>query len=238
MDKSFGFAVQTKWKIVALEEKFGIKSGRIVYWPNGTDIEKYQLDISLSEARKKLDLPQDKKLVLYTGQLFDWKGVDTLIQAVDFLGRDILVYVVGGSAEDVVKLKKGFPIANDERIVFVPFQPRELMPVWLKAADVLILPNTGKQKVSLYYTSPMKLFEYMASGKPIVASAIPSILEILNKDNSLLAEADNPASFGEKINYALRHLDEVSTLGLQAQRDVKKYTWRERARKISEKFIK
>jgi glycosyltransferase involved in cell wall biosynthesis len=55
--------------------------------------------------------------------------------------------------------------------------------MWQKAADALVLPNTAKEDISKYYTSPMKLFEYMASRRPIVATNIPSITEIINEEN-------------------------------------------------------
>jgi glycosyltransferase involved in cell wall biosynthesis len=237
MGKSFGFAVQTRWKIKALRDDFGISPEKIVYWPNGTDVDEFRLNISRPEARKKINLPDDKKIVLYTGQLFDWKGVDTLLRSAKFLPSGILVYIVGGSAEDAARLKKKIPEAADKKIIFIGFQSHHSMPLWLRTADVLVLPNTGKQKVSLYYTSPMKLFEYMASGTPIAASKIPSITEILDEKNAVLAEPDNPASFADKINYILNNSEKSAILGKQAREDVKKYTWEERARRICKKFI-
>ncbi len=233
LKKAFGFAVQTKWKIKALKEKFDIDAEKIIWWPNGTDIDKFKIPLSKEEARAKLTLPQDKKIILYIGSLLPWKGVDTLIKSVDFIRDDFCIYIVGGSPQDIQVQKKTIPQATDKRVIFIPSQPHEAMPVWLKAADVLVLPNTGKKKVSLYYTSPMKLFEYMASGTPIVASRIPSILEILNDNNSFLADPDSPESFAQSIAYAIGHPDKASIMGRQAENDVKDYTWEMRARKIT-----
>ena len=250
LKKSFGLAVQTKWKIEALWKEFGVPKDKIVYWPNGTDVQKFQIRSTKSEARNKLGLPQDKKIIVYTGQLFDWKGADTMIGAAKLL-RDIDFCIVGGGnspprppsltlreggerREEVSSLGGELPYSN---IHFTGQRPHDEIPLWLRAADVLVLPNTGRQKVSLYYTSPMKMFEYMASGTPIVASDIPSIREILNDKNSFLAEADNPKSFAEKINYALEHSESAQKLAIEAQKDVQKYTWLERAKRISERFI-
>ncbi len=229
LKKSFGIAVQTKWKIKALEEKFGVSPKKIVYWPNGTDIKKFEIAETRDEARKKLGLPQDKKIALYTGQLFDWKGVDTFIKTAAEL-KNIDFYVVGGSNEDI---ENPAELGN---IYFIGQRPHEEIPLWLRAADVLVLPNTGKQKVSLYYTSPMKMFEYMASGTPIVASNIPSIAEILNDKNAILAKADNSESFAEKIKFVLENRASAKMRAEEALKDVQKYTWAERARRISEKF--
>jgi len=235
MKKSFGFAVQTKWKLKALEQEWKIHSDKMIYWPNGTDV--FEMGISKNEARKSLDLPKERKMVLYTGQLFGWKGVDTLIRAVDIINEDADVYIVGGSSEDVKTVRKNIPQSNNERIKFISFQPHNTIPLWLRSADILVLPNTAKQKVSLYYTSPMKLFEYMASGTPIVASNIPSITEILDSESAFLAEPDNPSSFGNAINDALSDYKIAEKKASRAEEEVKKYTWESRARKISD-FIK
>lgn len=238
MKRSFGFAVQTKWKVKSLYEKYSIPLDKIVYWPNGTDVENFNTGLSMSEARTKVGIPLDKKIVVYTGQLFVWKGVNTLIKSVKMLPQDTLVYVIGGSEKDVENCRKKINEAADERIIFIPFQQHSKMPIWLHAADVLILPNTGKQKVSLYYTSPMKLFEYLAAQKPIVASAIPSIMEILNDDNSILVKPDDSESLANGINLVLKNNELSNRIARNAAIDSKKYTWNERARRIINYFEK
>ena len=266
LKKSVGLAVQTKWKVGELEKRFKADHKKIVYWPNGTDFEKFNIRETRTEARTKLNLSQDKKTVLYTGQLFDWKGIDTLIETAAEL-KNVDFYVVGGSKEEIKKLKSGnhlpktqilhdlaqrdgasraIPQQLDMRVYVKPGveanvfftgqRPHPEIPFWLRAADVLALPNTGKQKVSLYYTSPMKMFEYMASGTPIVASNIPSITALLNEKNAILAEADNPTSFSNKIQFFLENPVLAAKLGAEAQKDVEQYTWLERAKRISEHF--
>lgn len=236
MKRSFGFAVQTKWKIMSLHEKFGISFDKVVYWPNGTDIENFNIGMSINEARAEVGIPLDKKVVMYTGQLFAWKGVDTLMRSVKMLPKDVRIYVIGGSEKDVENCKKEINETADERIIFVPFQQHSKIPLWLRAADVLVLPNTGKQKVSLFYTSPMKLFEYIAARKPITASAIPSIMEILNDTNSVLVEPDDPGSLARGINKIFDNKEFAERIAEKAFVDSKKYTWSERARKITQYF--
>ncbi len=223
MKKVIGFSVQTKWKVVELERRFSIKPEKIVYWPNGTEPKKFEILKTHNEARLDLNLSLDKKIVLYTGQLFSWKGVDTLIEAAKDLGEEILVYIVGGVEEKIVG-----------NIHFVSFQPHEKIPLWLRAADILILPNTAREKVSLYYTSPMKLFEYMASGTPIVASDVPSIREIINEDVASFATADDPRSFADKIQFVLNNPDLANEKALGASKLGAIYTWEKRANVILE----
>ncbi len=232
MRRSFAFAVQTKWKVAELKRVWNIGTDKIVYWPNGTDVELFQKNISKAEARIKLKIAQIGLVVLYTGQLFKWKGVDTLLQSVVYLKKEASLFIVGGSSKDVLQMRKDIPEASDTRVHFINFRPHDEIAIWQKAADVLVLPNTGKQKVSLYYTSPMKLFEYMASGRPIVASNIPSIAEILNESNALLVFPDNPLALAQSINSLLENRERGEQLATQALKDVQKYTWRKRAQKI------
>ena len=234
MSKAFAFAVQTRWKIKELNKDFNIDESKIVYWPNGTDVDQYNIALSKFDVRNKLNLPQDKKIVLYTGQLFDWKGGDTLIRSITKLNEDAIIYIVGGAKNDVERLKNNIPDANDERVVFIPFQSREKMPLWMKAANVLVIPNTGKQKVSLYYTSPMKLFEYMASNRPIVASKLPSIMEVLHETNALLIEPEDVSALRAGITFVFNNQEESNRRAEEGKRTVVKYTWEKRGASIAD----
>jgi len=113
----------------------------------------------------------------------------------------------------------------------------DIIPYYLKSADVLVLPNKKGDVVSEYYTSPLKLFEYMASNVPIVASNLPSIKEILNDENSFLFEANNQDDLLKKINYSLNNEEESRIKASKSFEDAKKYTWSERAVSIIN-FIK
>jgi len=203
----------------------GISKNKILVASDGVDLEKFNINISKEEARKKLNLPFHKKIVLYTGHLYKWKGAQALAQAVKFLEKDVLVVFVGGTKKDVKKFK----IQNSKfKILIVGHRPHQEIPFWLKSADVLVLPNSAKMEISKNWTSPMKMFEYMASKKPIVASNLPSIKEVLNNDNAILVRSDDPKSLADGIKKALNN-DNVSQ---KAFKDVQKYAWTKRTEKI------
>lgn len=229
MERSVAFGVQTQWKKRALHEQWKIDTEKIVYWPNGTDIREFDVTISQDEARRKLGLPKKMTAALYTGSLFDWKGVDALIRAVSWLDVNTFIYIVGGAAADIQKYKEALPEASDKRIIFVLPRPHTEIPLWLKSANVLVLPNTGKMKVSQYYTSPMKLFEYMASKRPIVASRITSLTEIINDHSAILVCPDDPQALARGIRHALEHPRDANVLAERAFQDVGNYTWEKRA---------
>ncbi|MDP2676454.1 MAG: glycosyltransferase [bacterium] len=228
MKKARGFSVQTKAKIPFLKKHFGVQEDKIVYWPNGTDVAQFMIPMSKEEARERVMISGRKKIAVYAGQLFSWKGADTFIRASRLL-PDIDFYIIGGTKKDVLRTKREVKESANANVRFIEFEQHENMPFWFRAADVLVLPNTGREDISRYWTSPMKLFEYMASGTPIVASRLPSIEEIIDEKMAFFAKADNPESFADAIQKAI---DGGQDKGRRAQEEVQKYTWDARAKKI------
>lgn len=221
--------VHNKWKLKRVYELFPrLRKDLFLYEPNAVDVRDFDVSISTAQARKDLGLSPDKKIIVYTGHLYGWKGVDTLAEAARLLPLDFEVIFVGGTSHDVDSFLKRY--GDMKNIQVVGHKPHAQIPLWQKAADVLVLPNTGKEKISLYYTSPMKLFEYMASKKPIVASDIPSIREIIGEDSAVFFKPDDAVSLAEAIRSCVdgdrSHLVEKAFLLAQ------KHTWYKRAERI------
>lgn len=230
--------ITRKLKDVFIEK--GIGENKILVAPDGIDIEKFDIQCSMPEARKKLRLPQDKKIIVYTGHLYKWKGADTLLKAAEKFkninsGFDVLFVFAGGTEKDIADFEKKAGNLNNVKIV--GHRPHFEIPYWLKAADVLALPNSGKEKISKYWTSPLKLFEYMSSKRPIVASDLPSLREILNENNAILVKPDDAGDLAEGMRKALKRDGLADKISLQAFNDVKNRTWDERAANIL-KFMK
>jgi glycosyltransferase involved in cell wall biosynthesis len=142
-------------------------------------------------------------------------------------------YFVGGNPKSVLEYKAKFTSPN---LHFLGYRPHKEIPIWQKSADCLVIPNTAKEDISKYYTSPMKLFEYMASGVPIVASSIPSIMEIVSEKEVTFFEPDNKESLKDKIVRVLQDIEGMRELTTNARNKVQNYTWEKRAKKII-KFI-
>ena len=115
------------------------------------------------------------------------------------------------------------------RITFVPHQPLDKIPLYQKAADVLVLPNTAKEEASRVETSPVKLFEYLASSRPIVASDIPSIRDIVSEREVFFAQPDDGESFARVIVEALSGDPDRSRAALSLAENS---SWEERAKNI------
>ncbi len=224
-----------QWKKDYISEKFGAEGGKILVCPNGIDLSEFSLTLSGEEARRRVGLPWDKKIILYTGHLYGWKGADVLAKAVSLSEENILAVFVGGTDSDIVNFKKKF--GHIPNIKIIGRKPHSDIPFYLRSADTLVLPNIPVTRESEFETSPIKLFEYMASGTPIVASDLPSIREILNESNAVLVEPDNPKALAAGIKKILGKEELAEKISKQAFNDVRNNTWEKRAERIVE-FIK
>jgi glycosyltransferase involved in cell wall biosynthesis len=208
-------------------------SPKVVCAPDGVDIARFDLNITQIEARQKMNLPIDKKIIAYCGSffLYNWKGVDVLLDSRKYLNEDYVDLLIGGTEEEIKR--RGYDLNN---VIVVPSVRNSLIPLYLKCADVLVLPNKKGPLVSEFYTSPVKLFEYMASRVPIVASNLRSIREVLNDNNSLLFESDKAESLALNIEKVLTNPALAQKISNQAFKDVHQYDWKKRAASII-KFI-
>lgn len=221
--------VTNSWKVARLTELFPHHKAQVVLEQNAVDLSEFPL-IDKREARIKLGVPDEVPIVVYTGHLYAWKGVDTLADAARKLPDGTLVYFVGGTESDQKRFGEAYKdVAN---IRLAGHKPHAEIPHWQAIADVLVLPNTAKESISKYYTSPMKLFEYMASGRPIVASDLPSVRELLNEHNALLVPPDDADALATGIARMLTNTEEAHTLATRARADVEAHTWSKRAERI------
>lgn len=218
----------------ALQHEFqqvGFKN--ILIASDGVDLKEFSLDISKEEARKKTSLPLDKTIVMYTGHFYDWKGVDILIESMRGLSEDYLLVLVGGTKEDLALY--GRKIKDEglaSKIFLLGWWPHREIPYFLKAADVLVLPNKAGDPLSEKYTSPLKLFEYMASGRPLVASDLPSLREILGSEHAILIKPNDPRALAEGIKRVMADESLAQKIAAEALRSVQKYSWQSRAKRI------
>ena len=235
-----GIICTNEWKIERCQRIFDIGRNKMVLARNGFDPELFSVSVSKNEARKKLNLPENKKIILYSGHLYDWKGVDTLAAAAVIRRQDLFVFV-GGSDLEVTEFVKRIDLCDN--ILVLGQKPHPDIPWYLKAADVLVLPNSCQSSnsrfadYSLFDTSPIKMFEYMAAERPIVASDLPSLREVLNEKNAILVKSGSSESLVKAVDLILTDERLGAELAEQARHDVQQYTWENRG-KIVLNFIK
>ena len=209
----------------------GVPRERIVISPSSVDISKFP-HTDKNEARGELNLDTERPLAVYTGHLFAWKGADTLARAAQRV-REIDVAFVGGTERDLARFRKTYGHASNIRIV--GHLPHDRAVLWQAAADILVVPNSAKEQISVRYTSPMKIYEYAASKRPILASNVPSIREILSEREAYFAEPDNEESFAEAMQRILREPSVAQAKAEAAYKIAEDNTWEKRSARILER---
>ena len=177
---------------------------------------------------------QQQGAVVYAGHLYAWKGVDVLLDALGQLGGVRGVIVGGYEKEpDLARLReRAARLGISDRVTFTGLVPPSAVAAYLRAARVLVLPNPASA-ISTRFTSPLKLFEYMAAGRPIVASDLPSIREVLrHEENALLVEPGNPTALAAGVRRLLEDRALADRLARAAMTDVQDYSWDRRAERL------
>jgi len=187
--------------------------------------------VALDTPPRRPDPSREKALVLYTGQVYLWKGVNVLVEAMKHVPDAELLVLGGLPYEDDLDRVKEFAaeqgVAN--RCSFPGSVPPPEVQEHLSRADAAVIPLTDTV-ASRYFTSPLKLFQYMASAAPIVASDLPTIRELLTHEhNALLVPPNDPAAMAQAIRRLIDDRGLAERLGAQAQADVQSFGWASRA---------
>jgi glycosyltransferase involved in cell wall biosynthesis len=190
----------------------------------------------LPEALPRFGASHSPARVTYIGQLYPWKGVDVVVEAMRLL-EDAELVIVGGlpPEPDLDRLKAlASRLSLGDRVFFRGFVPPPALEGERANADVFVIPLLDSTTARLF-TSPLKLFEAMASGRPLVASDLPSIREILtHEENALLVPPGDPRALAQAIERLLRDSALSGRLAARAFEKVKAYSWDRRAQGIEE----
>lgn len=218
-----------------LQEVFKMTDDKIIIQPNGVDEQLFKMEPNArGKARRRLGISQEEKIALYVGRIYPWKELGIVAEAAYFL-RDVTFYIIGDLVEQF-KQVTGIS-AVPANVICAGSKKFQEIPLWLAAADVLLVCGTKRNEYSYYHTSPMKLFEYMAAAphRAIVASDTPANREILSDDEAIFYEADNPRDLAKNIRYAFDFSADAHARSARAHQKVfTHYTWNKRAGHIIE----
>ena len=178
--------------------------------------------------------PAGRPTIAYAGHLYPWKGADLLVEALALL-PDARGRIIGGhpGERDLAGLRElAASRGVADRVEFTGLVPPGDVPRWLGGADVLLLPNRATA-VSASYTSPLKLFEYLAVGRPIVASSLPALAEVLRDgENAILVPPDDPRAIASAIDRLMADRALAMRLARRAFDEAGAYSWAARAERL------
>lgn len=222
----------------------GFPDRRLLVAPDGVDESVVELALDCGEARRSLGLDRlvdggDRRLAVYTGHLYAGRGIELILELArrrqdhDFL-------LVGGTPDDIARRRR--QAEGLENVTFAGFVAPAEIPVYLRAADVLLMPYGDHVAVAgggntASWASPLKMFEYMAAGRPILASTLPVLQEVLaDGRNALLLPHGEPERWSEAMTRLRDDPRTAARLADTARVDAAGFTWRRRAVKLLEEL--
>lgn len=208
----------------------GVPESSIMVLPNGVDTNRFETDVSKEEIRKSLGLPEKENVVTFCGSLHEGRGVEEVIDCASRL-NNVIFLIVGGSRDQVEKYTAYSSGKGIDNVVFSGHVSQDNVPRYLLAADVLLMPYTTRFKAhSFEYTSPMKMFEYLASGVPMVATDFPVLHEVLEHGrNVIFVKPDSGKSLASGVETLLTDPQFACRIASNAKSGSREYAWPNRA---------
>lgn len=215
----------------------GIQSEKIVVIPNGVDPVKFNPSINGKDVRNKYGLAENDIVVSFVGTFGPWHGADLLahsIKKVVSKSQNVRFMFVGngGGIAKAQKIVESDGVSNF--VIYTGSIPQNITPFYLAASDILVSPQIPNPDGSPFFGSPTKLFEYMASGKAIVASNLDQMGQILSdNETALLTTPGNSDEIADCILRLANDSQLRQVLGKNAREEVvKEYTWNIHVKKI------
>ncbi len=235
-------ARQARARVITISEplkehyrrKFGIETHLA---PDAVDLKRFEPPLTKNDARERLGLDAGPWAV-YVGGLYAGRGLETLFAAA--AGLPVKVLIVGGRDEADVAAWREKAAASAARVRFEGYQAPARIPLYLFAADILAMPYgsrifTGSGEDITAWTSPLKLYEYLAAGRPIVSTDVAAVRGVLvHEVNALLAMPDDVESLRATLARLLSDEALAARLAANARAQANDHTWVARAKYILE----
>lgn len=202
--------------------------------PDAFDPDLYY-PVDVSKARLQLGLPNHAFIFGYAGLTFAYRNLDLLVEAFAQIAasdHDAMLILVGGRPKEVEELQSLATKLHipQEQVVMTGQLPQERSAAYVQSADVLAIPDT----VTGMTASPLKLFEYMAAGKPIICKDMPALREIVDETAALFFKGGDVDSLADGLRVLKQDPALRERMGKAALAQSAGYTYAARARKIAE----
>jgi glycosyltransferase involved in cell wall biosynthesis len=226
-------------RLLIQEFNLHISGDDIVNAPNGVELERYDQLPKPAEARKMLGLPQGFTAG-YTGHFYAGRGMSLMYKMAKAL-PEIKFLWVGGEQKDVAAWQEEAAKDGLDNLRLTGFVDNAVLPQYQAASDVLLMPygtsiaGSGGGD-SAQVASPMKMFEYMATGRAILSSDLPVIHEVLEDETAFFCPPEDLQAWISALVSLNENPEKCQKLGESAQKRVSQYTWKARAEKALDGF--
>ncbi len=212
---------------------------RTLVAPDGVDLARYENLPSPTEARKRIGIAE-RTCAAYSGGFYEGRGLDSVLDLAGYF-PDVTFLLIGGTQQMVDLWKERAKHAGLENVIFTGFIQNAQLPLYQAAAEVLLMPYSQRVAGSSggdisSVSSPMKMFEYMASGRIILASDLPVLHEVLDETNAVFTLVGDVQALRTKFSEVVTDLNAYRVLGEKARKDVQQYEWRSRMKRILDSF--
>lgn len=215
------------------EKEWGVPKDRIIVAPDAADPVKSRTE------QTEIKLVGKGKKIGYIGSLYQGRGIELIIKLAELFCENQF-YVIGGTEEDVNMWKE--KAGTLKNIIFYGQVPPADVSAYGCQMDVLLAPyqrnvfidTEGSSSNTVDYMSPMKIFEYMSFGKPIICSDLPAIREVLqNGRDCVLCNPDDVLTWAEALKKIFSDEMFADMIAKNAKQELEdNYTWEGRARKV------
>jgi len=231
-DRIVSVTDKLKYELVRL---YSIPEEKIFVINNGANTDLFK-PMDQKQTKAKIGLEDSKRYVCFVGHLAGWQGVEFLIHASPFILEkfpDVRFLVVGDGVMKDKLIEMATELELSDKFVFTGRVPYESVPLYINASDICVAPFIMERnsKIGL---SALKTYEYLACGKPIVASSIPGVKDLIESSGGgISVTPENPEEFAAAVVKLLSDKNTRTLMGEKGRKYVlKNHSWNGVARKI------
>jgi len=224
-----------------IEDRFNVhfSTENLQIAPNGTDPERYHHLPDPEHARKELGL-KDGFTVGYTGHFYPGRGMDILTAIAKALPGINFLWV-GGQEKDIAPWRAELESQAMKNVTITGFIPNAQLPLYQASADILVMPYGKKIEGSsggniAPVINPMKMFDYLSTGRAIIASNIPVFREVLNEKTAIFCDPQDSVEWEKAIKVLLDDKKLRQSMRRSALEASELYSWKNRALKAVQKL--
>jgi len=240
-----GFNVRLAKKVVCVTEgikreissRYDIPEDKIVVVPNGANTKLFGI-MDGKECRRRLGLAENLFYAGFVGSFAPWQGLALLVEAAkdikDAGYAGIKFLLIGDGEQEKTLRQKVLDFGLQETVYFIGRVEYEEVVFWINAFDVAVAPFSSTRNKTCGL-SPIKLYEYLACGKPVIAADIEGVREIIEENEcGFIFKAGEKSQLVSKILHCYRKQMDLQALGLSGRSCVQEhFSWQETARKVS-----